>query len=349
MLQRLREDVFRQDSTPLKVDEKAGVIYGVRFLGWESANGYRYAREAVSKRLQLYDGAFVNIDHLPSAPGQPAERSYLARFGRLRNPRTDDGGGRADLHYNPEHRHAKDFIWWARNDPGAIGLSHDADVDMADGPDGRTVRDILKVHSVDVVADPATTRGLHESKPMAEVTATAPAAPASDPAAHLGNAILAVVNDTSLDPAEKRKKVLAILKLLDDTAAPEGDAGDVAAMESVRRMGTGHGVRLAEAFGRLRESTRLESRRKDARRLCKESGLPDQAVTDVFVEQLAQARDDAGVRALIEDRRAVAAVRTQESAGTPPYTPPAPTSAAPGAPQINYEQFLAGIHGNRGA
>ncbi len=351
-LKRLREDVFRQDSTPLRVDEQAGVIYGVRFLGWESANGYRYAREAVNKRLALYDGAFVNIDHLPSAPGQPAERSYLARFGRLRNPRTDDGGGRADLHYNPEHRHAKDFLWWAKNDPGAIGLSHDADVDMADGPDGRTVRDILKVHSVDVVADPATTRGLHESTNMAEVTATAPApapAPDSNSATHLGNAILAVVNDTSLDPAEKRKKVLAILKLLDDAPAPEGDAGDAMAMESVRRMGTGHGIRLVEAYSRLRESQRLESRRKTCRQLCRESGLPDQAVTDVFVEQLAQARDDAGVRALIEDRRAVSGLRTQESVA-PAYPPlPAPTSAGPAAPQLTYDAFLAGIHGNRGA
>lgn len=350
-LQRLREDVFRQDSTPLKVDEAAGVIYGVRFLGWESANGYRYVREAVTNRLKLYDGAFVNIDHLPAAPGQPAERSYLARFGRLRNPRTDDGGGRADLHYNPEHRHARDFLWWAKNDPGAIGLSHDADVDMEDGPDGRLVKDILKVHSVDVVADPATTRGLHESKPMAaEVTATAPASPAAPDknyASHLGDMVASIMMDGSLSKDEKRKKILDALKLLDDPAAPEGDAGDVAAMESVRRMGTGHGLRLVEAFGRLRESNRLSERRTTCRKLCKEAQLPEQAVTDLFVEQLAGARDDATVRALIEDRRAVATVRTQESANPANPTLPAPTSAGPGAPQMNYDTFLAGLHGNR--
>jgi hypothetical protein len=343
-LQRLREDVFRQPAAPLKVDEAKGVVYGVKALGRESRRGRVYLKEAVEKSYSRYDGAVVNIDHAASS-GPEAEmgRLYHSRFGRLKNARTQEGEVFADLHYNPDHPAARSFVWWARNDPSAIGLSHDARCDIRPGPDGRdAVHEIVEVYSVDLVGDPATTRGLFESMPM-EPSAATPAPAGGDSATHLGNAILAIVNDTALDPAEKRKKVLAVLKLLDDAPAADGDAGDVTAMESVRRMGTGHGVRLAEAFGRLRESTRLESRRRTCRQLCKESGLPDAAVSDVFVEQLAHARDDAGVKALIEDRRAVASVRTQESAGA--GLPP-PTSAGPGgAPQISFEQFLAGING----
>lgn len=44
-----------------------------------------------------------------------------------------------------------------------------------------------------------------------------------DFASHLGNAIMAIINDASLSAADKRKKVLGALKLMDDDQVAEGE------------------------------------------------------------------------------------------------------------------------------
>src|SRR3954467_13319392 len=45
----------------LTVDRDAGVIRGVKVLGWDSKNGRRYDPAGVDPAL--YEGADVNIDH----------------------------------------------------------------------------------------------------------------------------------------------------------------------------------------------------------------------------------------------------------------------------------------------
>jgi len=47
-----------------------------------------------------------------------------------------------------------------------------------------------------------------------------------DFASHLGNAIMAIINDASLSAADKRKKVLGALKLMDDNAEPAEPAAE---------------------------------------------------------------------------------------------------------------------------
>jgi len=157
-IERLQERV-NSGGLNLAVDATNGIIRHVKVLGPKSANGREYLPEAMRRAKGLYEGKAVNVDH-----GQPGDRrSYRDRLGRLAGVEVRPDGIFADLHFNPKHPLAEQLAWDAEHAPGNVGLSHDAS--------GRTVRkggtvvveEITAVHSVDLVADPASTKGLFES------------------------------------------------------------------------------------------------------------------------------------------------------------------------------------------
>ena len=151
----------RTASLPKQGDASADspVVSGVKVLGIESKNGRKYPIEVMRKALEKYEGAIVNIDH----PAGSEPRSYEDRFGRLTNARMEADGIYADLAYNPKHPLAEGFQWWVKNDPKAIGLSHNAQAKTKMNTEGvEEIEEIVKVDSVDLVAEPATTAGLME-------------------------------------------------------------------------------------------------------------------------------------------------------------------------------------------
>ena len=151
----------RTTSLPKQGDASADspVVSGVKVLGIESKNGRKYPIEVMRKALKQYEGAIVNIDH----PAGSEPRSYEDRFGRLTNARMEADGIYADLAYNPKHPLAEGFQWWVKNDPKAIGLSHNAQAKTKMNQEGvEEIEEIVKVDSVDLVAEPATTAGLME-------------------------------------------------------------------------------------------------------------------------------------------------------------------------------------------
>lgn len=137
------------------------IVPGVKVLGIESKNGRRYPLEVMKNALEKYEGAIVNIDH----PAGSEPRSYEDRFGRLTNARMESDGIYADLAYNPKHPLAEGFQWWVKNDPKAIGLSHNAQAKtkMNEQDGVEEIEEIVAVDSVDLVAEPATTAGLLEA------------------------------------------------------------------------------------------------------------------------------------------------------------------------------------------
>lgn len=144
----------------LAVDAAAGVVRGVKLLGLTSGNGREYLPEALASARSLYEGAKVNIDHVAKA-GDP--RSYSDRFGVVKNVSVAADGLYGDIHYNPKHPLAERFAWDAANEPSNVGMSHDV-IGRTSTKGGKLiVEEIKKVRSVDIVADPATTRGLFES------------------------------------------------------------------------------------------------------------------------------------------------------------------------------------------
>lgn len=148
-----------------RVDVKAGVVKGVKVVGFTSTHGYRYSPEALKNAVPLYEGAKVNIDHPTRADVERRSRSYADRFGRLQNARFVDGKGiYADFHFNRSHRLAKQFIEDVRRDPKNLGFSQYAHGRTRRRGNEEVVEVIESVSSVDLVADPATTSSLFESE-----------------------------------------------------------------------------------------------------------------------------------------------------------------------------------------
>jgi hypothetical protein len=160
----LREGIDLSES---KVDRERGIVPNVKILGFKSRNPQDYTPDALRKAVGLYEGISVNFDHsrAPVGPdGGPPDRSYRDRFGRLKNVRfVENDGLRGDLHYNPKHALAEQFAWDVENDPRNVGFSHRAYGLGRHVGSRYLVEEIAVVRSVDLVADPATTRGLFES------------------------------------------------------------------------------------------------------------------------------------------------------------------------------------------
>lgn len=150
----------------LSVDREKGVIAGVRVLGLQSRNGRRYLPEAIQAAVRLYEGKPVNIDH-PRRDGD--SRSSYDRFGVLKNVRlAGDGGLQGDLHYLKAHKLAESVCEDAERRLGAYGLSQNAKGKTAQRGGETVVEAIHSVSSVDLVADPATTRNLYEHVDQSE-------------------------------------------------------------------------------------------------------------------------------------------------------------------------------------
>ena len=146
----------------MRVDAAAGVIHGVKVLGLESRNGRSYLPEALAEAARLYEDAKVNVNHPKGNPAGP--RDYQDRIGTIRSVAPRPGEGLfADFHFNPKHALAEQLIWDAEHAPENVGFSHNVEARLG-RRDGRVVvEEITRVQSVDLVADPATTRGLFES------------------------------------------------------------------------------------------------------------------------------------------------------------------------------------------
>ena len=159
-------------TTSSRVDRDAGIIRDVLILGPTSANGRTYTSDALIAAAPLYEGVPVYIDHQPDG-----RRSYRDKIGRLVHVQYRDGGLRGDLHINPAHPAAQQLMWDAEHNPAAVGLSHDA-TGRTITRDGHTIVEAIEsVRSVDLVAEPATTRTLYEDRTMSDTapqTATSP-------------------------------------------------------------------------------------------------------------------------------------------------------------------------------
>ena len=171
MIETLQEYVDARGAA-LRIDRERAVLHGVKILGVESRNGRTYLPAALAAAVGLYDGAKVNVNHPKGSP--LAARDYQERIGLLReiSARPEEGLF-ADFHFNPRHALAEQLLWDAEHAPENVGFSHNIEARTVRRGDRTMVEAILKVQGVDLVADPATTRGLFEAAgaaPLAELT-----------------------------------------------------------------------------------------------------------------------------------------------------------------------------------
>ena len=156
------EDAFESIATKA---EEPGIIRGVKLLGLRSRNKRNYDTPGVKESgLRLMEGVQVYIDH-PEKAETP--RSYRDKFGQIRNVRYEAGKGHfGDLHYNPKHQAAEQFLWDVENSPSTQGFSINSKIKpgKTDRSGDVIVESLEIVRSVDIVAKPATNSGIFESE-----------------------------------------------------------------------------------------------------------------------------------------------------------------------------------------
>ena len=168
MTETLQEYVDSRGAT-VRVDRVQGVIRGVKILGLESRNGRSYLPQALREAVSLYEGAKVNVNH-PAGHAQ-SPRDYRDRIGVMRHVTLHEGTGLfGDFCFNPKHPLADQLAWDAEHAPENVGFSHNVQAKLQRQGDRAVVEAIMKVNSVDLVADPATTAGLFEELESARLT-----------------------------------------------------------------------------------------------------------------------------------------------------------------------------------
>jgi len=267
----------------LGIDREAGVIRGVKLLGLISSNGREYPKETVARAAPLYEGAKVNVDHPRGSPG--ASRDYGDRIGLIRNVHIEqgDGGLRGDLHANPKHALFEQLAWDAEHSPESVGFSHNIQGRTTRRRDGTVVvEEITRVQSVDLVADPATTRGLFEHGDQRLQT--------KESIVEFKELTLAVLEAERPDLLKQYRK-----------AAIQEHANSEEAKATAARLKelTEENDRFKAIAKKLQDRERIEAALEEAK-------LPEAFVTDVFRNQLVEAGDEEAVKALIEDRAALA-------------------------------------------
>jgi len=293
--------------TPVAVDRSSGVIRGVKILGLESRNGRSYPAETLRAAAALYEEAKVNVNHPKGDPSAP--RDYQDRLGALRNVAVRPDGLFGDLHFNPKHALAEQLLWDAEHAPENVGLSHNVQARTARRGDRTVVEAILKVQSVDLVADPATTRGLFEAR---------------------GDAPAALAELTVESLRQHRPDLVQELH--------QQQAAEMARLEAeIDRLQTLEAARTRRAaIGRLLAEFHLpdpEAADASAQAL----------VGAKFLETLLAAPNDARLRELVEERaRLVHGVQTPREPGRPLSRE---QSRADGASSTDLRTFVASIAG----
>ncbi len=282
----------------LRVDAATGVIRGVKILGLASRNGRRYSPAALENASPLYEGAKVNINHPKGVPNAP--RDYQERIGVLRNvvfrEGEEAGGLYGDLHYNPRHALAEQLAWDAKHAPENVGLSHNVLAVTARRGDGLVVESIEKVQSVDLVADPATTRGLFEQ------------ASATDDLTNDRTAVALGAEESTPPDTTSRSAWLAELSV-ENLRTQRRDL-----VEAILEAANAENASMRADIDRLRAEKSLAERRGRVKTLLAEYELPDPdvdgpasraIVSDEFLGAVLGAADDAAMRRIVEQRAAL--------------------------------------------
>lgn len=314
-------------SDPGKIDAAAGIIHGVKILGRESDNGRTYSDQAMSDAARLYEGAEVNIDHDRKEPHR--ERGLLEGFGQLKNVVQKADGVFGDLHYLKSHPATNVFLERADRFPEKIGLSHNADGKASRKGGKLIVESISRVNSVDVVRNPATNKGLFESKEtivsksireilesafpgkfrgcglleedaaLAAMPVEAPAGGSSDDQiwAAFKQAIMAAVDDDQLDIKATLKKIGDILKSYDKLTGAEQPKTSGEPPQGETKMESKELSALLESVNGLKADLAKRDKRDRARELLAELNVAEDSA---FLESLLKLPDDKSMRELCE-------------------------------------------------
>lgn len=261
-------------SKPSAVNREAGIIENVKLVGLAAPKkNRRYLPQALKEAAPLYEGAKVNIDH-QADPSK--DRGLGDRIGRLEGVyfKENDGLYAERFRFNPKHPLAESLVWWAENDPAGIGFSHHVmGVKSWVGGD-QVIEQIQEVKSVDLVANPATTKGLFESEHEPE-----------------GTEEMDLSKLTFEDLKKSRPDLVEMLE------SEKAEAGKVSTLE--KKV-----AELTESLAVYQAKEAQAAKLEAARKACVEGKLAKEAISEVFLESLTLA-DEKKWPELIKDRAAI--------------------------------------------
>jgi hypothetical protein len=304
-----------------------------------------YPSETRRKALPLLEGLRVGINH-PERSSSGDARDVFESMGLVRNVRDQADGTYGNWHFPPKHRYAEEVFWMAENAPHLLNFSINGDGEKRREGGKAIVESITFLESVDLVSRGATTRSIFESerKPMQRTVkelieswkGRAPKyannlreqveaglmpdsatmeEPATDEPDHetalkqgFRAAIMAALDDDSMELRDKVKKITEILKMEEKMLAKddgEGDGGNADGTTTEGRKVTA---------GNLQESQRKMQLQLDARDWCADAGV---TCDPILRTAFRACENEAEVRKLIESAKGRAAPTGVRSAN--PY------------------------------
>lgn len=322
-----------------RVDREQGIVHGVKILGRVSKNGHRYSDQAFHDGKTIYDGAVVNLDHPPNREAT-AERGVRERFGVIRNPvvqitgNDETDGVYGDHHFPLANNYTAEYLETLDRFPHTIGFSHNAVVTES-VKDGVVVfSSIQRARSVDLVANPATTRGVFESEryssmddPNLAVDPNAAAATedAAEPTteeqmcAALKQAVNAILDDDTMSIDEKKQKVVTLMEAHDkvtngDSEEDDADGDSNPAKDDDGKKPADDTASLKDRLTKLEQELKARNAMEAARELLEKAGLrPVKWQVKAF--SVLEGEDER--KAFIDDAKKTAAVTTGGAAGAP--------------------------------
>lgn len=283
----VKEIVTEFSSIANKVDRETSTIRGVKLLGLESTNKRTYPRPTIERAGPLYEGVQVNVDHAPDR--HTGARSYRDRIGHVRGVIAREDGLYGDLHFNPKHPLMEQILWDAEHATKNVGMSHNVEATLSRRSGKAVVEAINRVVSVDLVTDPATTRGLFEQQK----------------------------GDSEMDwntvtKEQVREHCPGVAKALIDEALAERDEGQqtAALKESLDKANAALEAATKERDA-LKEAEEKRDQRAEAIKALESHTIHEPP--DWFVEAYLQA-DEKTAAAMVEDRKKL----TEQSAASRP-------------------------------
>ena len=144
-------------------------IGNVVVLGGNSRDGNgnvkrRYPPDVMRAAVPLYEGVRAFVNHPTAEQIRSGMRDVKDLAGRFVNARFEEGKIKCDFEGLPHDPAAEKFVNIARTMPNIAGFSQDAHAKVVREGAVQVVQEIVKVSSIDLVANPATTGGIFESQ-----------------------------------------------------------------------------------------------------------------------------------------------------------------------------------------
>ncbi len=261
-----------------KFEKDKHIIRGVVLLGPVSKNKREYTRECMQKSIPLFEGVQAFINHPSSEEEKTGRRDVRNLAGKYVNARYEEGKVKADAMLLP-NENGKLYMDVAETMPDVAGNSQNAHGKWRSDGGKQIVEELTQVFSVDLVANPATTRGMFES----------------DDNQNSNFKENETMEWTQINAAQILANRPDIHEAIKTEGAKSRDAEVVKLNEQIATL------KKANDEYQVKEALAVKS--QAVNKAIEESKLPKEAITDTFRESLMAAKDDVAVKAIIEDRK----------------------------------------------